>query len=203
MQAVYLSNSMKTFRGLAMAALTLNLGCSGQSRSDQPARSGTAAQTRGEQRTQSVTASPLTPISTSAPPANGATASSTPADTCPRTGLWARCSVEKRLSQAGYVVRPLTGDAKRRSGFSIEPIAYMLGPSRLEVFIYPSADAVMRDMQGLDTALAGPRSAPNQWGIGMHPTFVRSANLIAVFLTENPTQSERLTLALTAGAPQP
>jgi hypothetical protein len=32
---------------------------------------------------------------------------------------------------------------------------------------------------------------------------VRSANLAAVFLTDNPTQAERLTLALTAGAPQP
>jgi hypothetical protein len=37
----------------------------------------------------------------------------------------------------------------------------------------------------------------------MTPTFVRSANLLAVFLTENPTYAERLTLALTAGAPQP
>jgi hypothetical protein len=79
----------------------------------------------------------------------------------------------------------------------------MLGPSRLEVFIYPTADAATREVQGLDTTVAGPRTAPNQWGVGMHPTFVRSANLIAVFLTDNPTQSERLTLALTAGAPQP
>jgi hypothetical protein len=37
----------------------------------------------------------------------------------------------------------------------------------------------------------------------MIPTFVRSANLAAVFLTDNPTQAERFTLALTAGAPQP
>jgi hypothetical protein len=100
-------------------------------------------------------------------------------------------------------VRPVTGSARPRNGFTVAPIVYMLGPSRLEVFIYPTADAVTREVRGLDTALAGPRSAPSQWGIGMHPTFVRSANLIAVFLTDNPTQSERLTLALTAGAPQP
>lgn len=186
-----------------MAALTLSLACSGPSRSDQQAKSVTAAPAQSERRAQSVTASPLKPISTSAPSSNAATASGTPANTCPRTGLWARCSVEKRLSQAGYVVRPLTGSAKRRNGFSVEPIAYMLGPSRLEVFIYPTTDAVTRAVQGLDTALVGPRGAPSQWGIGVHPTFVRSANLIAVFLTDNPTQSERLTLALTAGAPQP
>ena len=186
-----------------MAALTLSLACGGPSRNDQQAQSVAAAPAQSEPRAQSVTASPLQPISTSVPSPNTATASGTPANTCPRTGLWARCSVEKRLSQAGYVLRPLTGSAKRRNGFSVEPIAYMLGPSRLEVFIYPTADAVTRAVQGLDTALVGPRGAPSQWGIGMHPTFVRSANLIAVFLTDNPTQSERLTLALTAGAPQP
>jgi hypothetical protein len=83
------------------------------------------------------------------------------------------------------------------------PIAYILGRSRLDVFLYPTADAVTRDVSALDTTLAGPRGSPNQWGVGVQPTFVRSANLIAVFLTDNPTQSERLSLALTAGAPQP
>jgi hypothetical protein len=92
---------------------------------------------------------------------------------------------------------------KRRGGFSVMPIAYMLGRSRLDVFIYPTAQAVTDETSRLDTALAGPRGARNQWGIGVQPTFVRSANLIAVFLTDNPTQSERLTLALTAGPPQP
>ncbi|HKR08452.1 MAG TPA: hypothetical protein VJS39_04620, partial [Gemmatimonadaceae bacterium] len=93
--------------------------------------------------------------------------------------------------------------ARRRSGFSVVPIAYMLGRSRLDVFIYPTADAAAHDAAGLDTAIAGPRGARNQWGIGTQPTFVRSANVLAVYLTDNPTQSERLTLALTAGAPQP
>ena len=122
---------------------------------------------------------------------------------CPRTGLWAQCSVEKRLSQSGFVVRRIPDSTKRRSGFSVTPIPYILGHARLDVFLYPTADAVAREVSGLDTALAGPRGAPNQWGIGVQPTFVRSANLIAVFLTDNPTQSERLSLALTAGAPQP
>jgi len=124
-------------------------------------------------------------------------------DPCPRTGLWAQCSIEKRLSQSGFVVRGLPDSVKRRSGFSVAPLAYLLGRSRLDVFIYPTADAAARDAAGLDTTIAGPRGARNQWGFGLQPTFVRSANLIAVYLTDNPTQSERLTLALTAGAPQP
>ncbi|HJQ09441.1 MAG TPA: hypothetical protein VJ840_00245 [Gemmatimonadaceae bacterium] len=100
------------------------------------------------------------------------------------------------------MVQPLP-DRKRRNGFSVTPVAYMLGHSRLEVFLYPTAAAVTREASALDTVLVGPHGAPNQWGIGMHPTFVRNANVIAVFLTDNPTQSERLSLALTAGPPQP
>ena len=83
------------------------------------------------------------------------------------------------------------------------PVAYILGRSRLDVFLYPTTGAVASETNKLDTTLAGPRGARNQWGIGVQPTFVRSANLIAVFLTDNPTQSERLSLALTAGPPQP
>jgi hypothetical protein len=92
---------------------------------------------------------------------------------------------------------------KRRSGFSVMPIPYILGRSRLDVFIYPNAGAVTSETSRLDTTLAGPRGVRNQWGVGVQPTFVRSANLIAVFLTDNPTQSERLSLALQAGPPQP
>lgn len=83
------------------------------------------------------------------------------------------------------------------------PVAYILGRSRLDVFIYPNAAAVANETSKLDTTLAGPPGARNQWGVGAQPTFVRTANLIAVFLTDNPTQSERLSLALTAGPPQP
>lgn len=128
--------------------------------------------------------------------------SSTPAKpTCPRTGKWALCSVETRLIQSGFVVRRITGEAPRRAGFSVPPIAYTLGRTRLEVFIYPNESALVADVAKIDTVVAAPRGARNPWL--MIPTFVRSGNLAAVFLTDNPTQAERFTLALTAGAPQP
>jgi len=120
---------------------------------------------------------------------------------CPRTGQWALCSVEKRLEQSGFVVRRLNGEAPSRAGFSVAPTAYMLGRSRLEVFIYPNESALAADVAKIDTVSAAPRGAPNPWPF-FAPTFVRSGNLAAVFLTENATQAERLTLALTAGAPQ-
>lgn len=121
---------------------------------------------------------------------------------CPRTGKWALCNVENRLTQSGFVVRRVSGEAPRRAGFSVTPAVYTLGRSRLEVFIYPSESALAADVAKMDTVSAAPRGAKNPWPF-FSPTFVRSANLVAVFLTDNPTQAERLTLALTAGAPQP
>jgi hypothetical protein len=121
---------------------------------------------------------------------------------CPRTGKWALCSVENRLVQSGFVVRRVNGEAPRRAGFSVTPAVYTLGRSRLEVFIYPSESALAADVAKMDTVSVAPRGAKNPWPF-FSPTFVRSANLVAVFLTDNPTQAERLTLALTAGAPQP
>lgn len=128
-------------------------------------------------------------------------ASTSSASPCPRTGMWAPCSVETRLVQSGFVVRRVRGETPRRAGFSVPAIVYTLGRTRLEVFLYPSESALAADIARIDTVIAAPRGARNPWL--MIPTFVRSANLAAVFLTDNPTQAERLTLALTAGAPQP
>jgi hypothetical protein len=99
-------------------------------------------------------------------------------------------------------MRRVGGAPPRRAGFSVLPVAYTLGRSRLEVFIYPSESSLAADVAKIDTVSAAPRGVKNPWPF-FSPTFVRSANLAAVFLTDNPTQAERLTLALTAGAPQP
>jgi hypothetical protein len=71
----------------------------------------------------------------------------------------------------------------------------------MEVFIYPNESAVSADVAKIDTVFAAPRGTRGTWGL--IPTFVRSANLAAVLLTDNATQAERFTLAITAGAPQP
>jgi hypothetical protein len=137
-------------------------------------------------------------------PASAAASSSTGTkkrSDCPPTGAWALCSVEKRLSQAGFVPRKVATEGPRRAGFSVAPTTYALGHSTLEVFLYPDARALERDWAKLDTLAAAPRGQTGVWQ--MPPTLVRSANLAAVFLTESPTQADRLTLALTAGAPQP
>ncbi|HEU4748232.1 MAG TPA: hypothetical protein VFS56_06995 [Gemmatimonadaceae bacterium] len=85
-------------------------------------------------------------------------------------------------------------------GFAVQPIVYQLGRARLEVFVYPDEAAVVADVGRMDTLAVAARGQKNDWEIP--PRFIRSANLIAVFLTRNEQQAERLTLAITAGPPQ-
>ena len=120
---------------------------------------------------------------------------------CPHTGLWAICSVERRLKQSGFVAKKLD-EAPKRDGFSVKPLVYSLGRSRLEIFVYENAADLSRDWAALDTTLVVPRGATTSpWE--SPPTLIRSGNLAAVLLTSSPLQAERLSLALTAGAPQP
>lgn len=147
------------------------------------------------------------PVSATTGATTGAAASASPevagrpASACPRTGRWAVCSLEKRLEQSGFVLRKEPGDHPPRSGFTVPPIVYALGPARLEVFIYPDESGLRRDVAGMDTTLAAKRGQANDWEIP--PRFIRSGNLAAVFLTRNEQQAERLMLAITAGPPQP
>lgn len=120
---------------------------------------------------------------------------------CPHTGLWAICNVEQRLKQAGFVARRLSDESSKRAGFSVTPVAYSLGRARLEVFIYNDEAALARDIAKLDTVRVAPAGVTGAWEVT--PLFIRSGNLAAVYLGENPQQAERLALALTAGAPQP
>lgn len=120
---------------------------------------------------------------------------------CPHTGLWQACTLERRLKQAGFVVKRLEEKPRTRAGFSIEPVVYSLGASRLEAFIYEDEKSLARDVALIDTVTAGPPGAASVWE--STPMFIRSANLAVVLLTQNQRQAERVMLAITAGAPQP
>jgi hypothetical protein len=177
---------MKEFPGWLILALAALAACTRSSSDNAEAASSTAT------TSNVVAAAPPAVAGKTAPISAG----------CPRTGKWALCSVENRLVQSGFVVRRVNGEAPHRVGFSVAPAVYTLGRSRLEVFIYPSESTLAADVAKMDTISAAPRGAKNPWPF-FSPTFVHSGNLAAVFLTDNATQAERLTLALTAGAPQP
>ena len=131
---------------------------------------------------------------------SGASTANSTKPGCAHTGLWALCSVENRIRQAGFVAKRVQGQAPDRPGFSVKPIVYTLGRSRLEVFIYQDEASLARDMVKMDTVRVAPIGTAGSWEIP--PLLIRSGNLAAVLLSENPRQAERLSLALTAGAPQ-
>jgi len=120
---------------------------------------------------------------------------------CPHNGKWALCNVETRLRQSGFVVKKAPGKPVMRAGFSVMPAVYTLGRAHLEVFIYADSTAMARDLAKIDTLTVVPPGTPSPWD--GTPVLVRSANLAAVFIADDGRQIERLTLALTAGPPQP
>ncbi|HYN82352.1 MAG TPA: hypothetical protein VES88_12680 [Gemmatimonadaceae bacterium] len=117
------------------------------------------------------------------------------------TGLWAVCSLENRLRQSGFVAKRVEEDPPSRAGFNVKPLVYKVGSSRLEVFLYPDEASLARDLAGIDSASAAPARTVGSWETP--PLLIHSGNLAAVLLSQNPRQAERLSLALTAGAPQP
>ncbi len=134
-------------------------------------------------------------------PASGGSPSQTTVSTdCPHNGKWALCSLERRLTQSGFVVKRV-GDATYREGFTVRPVVYTLGQSRLEVFVYTDSASVAKDVARLDTLAVGPVGKPSQWG-EVPPTLIRSANIAAVILSQSARQIERAVNALTAGPPQ-
>ena len=139
---------------------------------------------------KSVAASPGAPADSIRPPVNP----------CGHTGLWAECSLERRLKQSGFVVKKLD-EKPARAGFAIKPVVYSLGASRLEVFFYDDEKSAGKDLSQLDTVTVAPKGSQVAWP--STPTLIRSANLTAVLLTQNQRQAERVVLAITAGPPQP
>jgi hypothetical protein len=76
-----------------------------------------------------------------------------------------------------------------------------VGHSHLELFIYSDAAAMNRDIVKLDTLRVAPSGVVPVWD--GTPVLIRSGNLAAVYVGDDARQSERISLALTAGAPQP
>jgi len=153
--------------------------------------------TRGKETATDTAASP---VISSAPATRPTDSTRTVSNPCEHSGLWAQCSLERRLKQSGFVVKKLD-EEPTRAGFSIKPSVYSLGASRLEVFFYDDAQSANRDLATLDTVTVAPKGSQSSWP--STPVLIRSANLAAVLLTQNQRQAERVVLAITAGPPQP
>lgn len=120
-------------------------------------------------------------------------------DECPATGQWALCSVEKRLKRSGFVAKKVEGESPERAGFAVKPAVYTLGSGRLEVFIYEDAATMEKDFAALDTITVAPPGTAPAWP--SPAALIRSGNLAAVYMGQSARAAERLSLAITAGAP--
>ena len=88
----------------------------------------------------------------------------------------------------------------RHDFLSVPGRSYTLGRAELQVFVYPDSTGAARDAAALDTVRVEPKNAAATWQV--RPTFIRSANLIALLISTNERQIERVQLALTAGPPR-
>jgi hypothetical protein len=119
---------------------------------------------------------------------------------CPKDGRWRACSITKRLQDAGLVPRQLPDSA--RVPF-LTPVGSTWSVARVElrVFLYEDAAQADREALALDPIRVAPRGGTHAWPAPA--TLVHSGNMIAVLLSENARQVERVQLALEAGPPQP
>ena len=129
-------------------------------------------------------------------PSRDSTAAKAAAE-CVSAGAWQTCSVEKRLTDAGFV--PQRQPAPAADLFPIQGIEYALGPARLHVYVFPTAAAREAAVAAIDTLAIARRGKPATWGA---PAWlITSNNLVAVLVSDNARLVERVQLALTAGLP--
>jgi hypothetical protein len=119
---------------------------------------------------------------------------------CPRDGTWKTCALVDRLVSSGLAPKALP-DTTRVAFFAAPGVRYQIGRvAILTAFIFADSNAAKQAVSGIDTVtvrMPGDSTAP--WRSTPH--LFRSANLVAVFESDNERQVERMMLALTAGAP--
>lgn len=171
-----------------LVALVLGVGCGGggEEESDEVAARGAPPENHA------TTISPTLP--------HPSTAAVTDSSPCPATGRWAECSVLKRLEQAGLVPDTSHGSATEPP-LTAKGIHLTVRRAELELYFYPDKAARERDQRRLDRSRYLEAEQPPE---PRHkPTIVTSENLLVVLDTRNERQRERITLAITAGPPQP
>ena len=118
---------------------------------------------------------------------------------CPKTGHWSDCQVRERLTRSGLAPRDTTREALPSLGPA--PLVFRLGRGGLVVYLFPDSSARIRAAGTLDTvryvrAARGPT-------VLSQATMIENDNLLGLLFSKNEQQIERVSDALTAGAPQP
>jgi len=126
----------------------------------------------------------------------------TGASGCPATGLWAECSILYRLERSGLAPQVDSGAKPQEKELAGKPLIVKLAKAAiLELYIYPDSAARIEDGKKLDRAKLIDAAA--QQTIERERTLIESANVIGLLTSLSSHQRERVSDALTAGAPQP
>ena len=121
-----------------------------------------------------------------------------PADTgCPLVLPWRPCSVLDRLERAGLA--PQERGVVRQPFFSVEGTAFTLADDELQTFIFADSAQAARETMALDSARVAPPTTMITWR--RRPTLIRSANLVAILLSDDDQRIERVSLAIGGGLP--
>jgi hypothetical protein len=104
-----------------------------------------------------------------------------------------------RLERAGLA--PQRGDSVRFPFLRVGGQTWRLGTAVIHVFRYRDSVARHTDFSALDSARARPTGDTLTSWPGT-PTLLVNDNLLAILLSDNGEQVERVSLALTAGPPQ-
>ena len=133
------------------------------------------------------------------PAGEGAAANGQRAAPCPKTGHWIECQVRERLTRSGLAPHDTTREALPALGPA--PRVYRLGKGGLAVYLFPDSSARIRAAGTLDTVryVRAPRGPT----VLSQATVIENDNLLGLLFSKNDQQIERVSDALTAGAPQP
>lgn len=120
-------------------------------------------------------------------------------DACPKTGHWIDCQVRERLIRSGLAPHDTTRDALPSLGPA--PLVYRLGKGGLAVYLFADSAARARATRTLDTVkYVRVERGPT---VLSQATVIENDNLLGLLFSKNEQQIERVSDALTAGAPQP
>lgn len=117
---------------------------------------------------------------------------------CRAVGEWSDCNLEKRLESSGLAPRRAQG-AIRQPFLSVPGIVFALGSAELQSYLYADTTVLLRDLARLDTSRVAPPTMQISWR--KTPTLIHSNNLLAILLSDDETQVERVRNAITAGLP--
>ena len=122
----------------------------------------------------------------------------TPDTGCAMVLPWRACSALERLEAAGLA--PRERGVVRQPFFSVEGAAFALGDDdEVQTFVFADSVAAARESDALDSVRVAPPTMLINWR--RRPTLMRSANLVAILLSDDDRMIERVSLALGAGLP--